>query len=397
MKTPIDVVTAGHLCLDIFPDLSESAQDDFRELLLPGHLLEIGPATFGTGGSTSNTGITLHKLGMATRLMGKIGDDPFGMIIQEFIRRIEPSLIENMIVAEGATSSYTIVLGSPTVDRIFLHYPGPNDTFIAADIPYDVVARSRLFHFGYPPLMKAMVANEGEELVKMFARVQSLGVTTSLDMTLPDPTSATGQAPWPDILRRTLRHVDIFLPSIAEILFMLRRPLYEEMRAQAGTGDMLPLVTPELLRDLSGELLHLGVKIAGIKLGHRGMYVRTAKEAAIAAMGRAQPSQPALWAEQELWAPAFQVDVVGSTGAGDATIAGFLTALLRDMSPGEALTTATAVGACNVEAADSLSSIPSWEQLRARLQTGWKRRELYLSAPNWHFKKQQHLWMRSNT
>lgn len=394
MKTAFDAVAAGHLCLDIFPDLSESTREDFRELLLPGHLLEIGPATFGTGGSSSNTGIALHKLGMSTRLMGKIGNDPLGMIIQDFIQRIDPALSENMIIAAGDTSSYTIVLGSPTVDRIFLHYPGPNDTFCAADIPYDVVARSRLFHFGYPPLMKAMVANQGEDLVQMFARVQALGVTTSLDLTLPDPTSSTGQAPWPHILRRTLPHVDIFLPSIAEILFMLRRSLYEEMRAQADAGDLLSQVTPGLLSDISAELLNLGVKIVGIKLGQRGMYLRTAKASAIAAMGRAQPSRLMLWADQEMWAPAFQVDVVGATGAGDATIAGFLAALLRDMSPDEALITATAVGACNVEAADSLSGVPSWQQLRARLEGGWARRALHLTAPGWRFKAPQQLWVR---
>ena len=45
----------------------------------------------------------------------------------------------------------------------------------------------------------------------------------------------------------------------------------------------------------------------------------------------AQPNSTA-WANYENWSPCFQVDVVGTTGAGDATIAGFLAALLRDMS-----------------------------------------------------------------
>jgi hypothetical protein len=177
MPPTLDVVAAGHLCLDIFPDLSESSPADFRQSLRPGHLLEVGPATFCTGGSVSNTGIALHKLGMRTRLLGKIGDDAVGLIIQDFIRHIDPTLGENLIIAAGTTSSYTIVLASPTLDRIFLHYPGPNDTFRAADIPYEVVRRSRLFHFGYPPLMKAMVADAGAELAQMFARVQALGVT----------------------------------------------------------------------------------------------------------------------------------------------------------------------------------------------------------------------------
>ena len=396
MKSSIDVVVAGHLCLDIFPDLSGTGENDFRTALLPGHLLEVGAITFSPGGATANTGIALHKLGMTTRLLGKLGDDPVGRIIREFIQGIDPTLNENMIMAADATSSYTIVLDSATVDRIFLHYPGPNDTFVAADIPLDVVTHSRLFHFGYPPLMKAMVVHGGQELAQMFEQVRALGVSTSLDMTLPDPTSVTGQIPWADILRRTLPHVDIFLPSIAELLFMLRRPLYEDLRAQVGAGEMLPLITPELLTDISAELLKLGVKIVGIKLGQRGMYLRTAKAAAIATMGRAQPSQPAAWADQELWAPAFQVHALGATGAGDATIAGFLAALLRDMSPVAALTLATAMGACNVEAADSLSGIPSWQQLGARIRAGWARHELLLSAPGWRFDAPQQVWTHSS-
>ena len=73
-------------------------------------------------------------------------------------------------------------------------------------------------------------------------------------------------------------------------------------------------------------------------------------------MGRARPTDVAAWANRELWAPCFQVDVVGTAGSGDATIAGFLSALLRDMTPEQAVNAAVAVGACNVEAADTLAA-----------------------------------------
>ncbi|HLL78697.1 MAG TPA: hypothetical protein VKT25_04315 [Ktedonobacteraceae bacterium] len=44
----------------------------------PGQTIEAGPTVFSTGGSVSNTGLALHKLGVATRLMAKIGTDLFG-------------------------------------------------------------------------------------------------------------------------------------------------------------------------------------------------------------------------------------------------------------------------------------------------------------------------------
>ena len=142
---------------------------------------------------------------------------------------------------------------------------------------------------------------------------------------------------------------------------MLRRETYERMRREAPEGDILPAITPALLSDISSELLAMGAKIVGLKLGYRGFYLRTAGRSALAELGRARPADVAAWADQELWAPCFQVDVVGTAGSGDATIAGFLASLLRDMAPEQAVNAAVAVGVCNVEAADTLSGIRPWD------------------------------------
>jgi pfkB family carbohydrate kinase len=109
-------------------------------------------------------------------------------------------------------------------------------------------------------------------------------------------------------------------------------------------------------------------------------------------MGQARPSDPAAWANRELWALCFGVNLVGTTGSGDATLAGFLSTLLRDMPLQAALTTAVAVGACNVEAADALSGIRPWEETLQRVAGGWPQRPLTLSAPGWRFDNSAQLW-----
>ena len=139
----------------------------------------------------------------------------------------------------------------------------------------------------------------------------------------------------------------------------------------------------------------MGVKIVGLKLGARGLYLRTADRTAIKSLGRGCPSDPDAWANREIWAPCFQVNVVGTTGSGDATIAGFLSALLRDLSPEEAVTAAVAVGACNVEAADAVSGIRSWEETMQRIRGGWRRHELRLTSPDWQFDQTHQLWIGS--
>ena len=113
---------------------------------------------------------------------------------------------------------------------------------------------ARLFHFGYPPLMARMFADNGAQLTEIFRRVKSLGLTTSLDMALPDPNSPAGRADWLTILKNTLPHVDIFLPSLDEILYML------------GRNTEVPL-SAQLLTEVSDELLAMGAKMIVIKLG----------------------------------------------------------------------------------------------------------------------------------
>jgi sugar/nucleoside kinase (ribokinase family) len=144
--------------------------------------------------------------------------------------------------------------------------------------------------------------------------------------------------------------------------------------------------------DVAAELLGMGAKILGLKLGERGLYLRSTTRSRLEGLGRAAGQNASAWAEYELWAPCFKVDVVGTTGSGDATIAGFLSALMRGLSPEQAVTAAVAVGACNVEAADALSGLRSWEATQARIAAGWQRRPLVISAPGWCWDSNASLW-----
>ena len=304
MRNAITAAVAGHLCLDIFPDFASSTPEQFQRSFVPGHLLPAGPLSFSTGGAVSNTGRALHILGIPVRLMGKVGDDFSGQIIRQLVAAQHPDLAAGLIVDPAANTSYTIVISPPGIDRILFHCPGANDTFGAADIRYDALADTALFHFGYPPLMRRMYAPDGSQLAEIFRRVRSLGVTTSLDTAFPDPASPAGQADWRAILGLTLPYVDIFAPSIEEILLMLRRSEYEALLQNAAGGDILPLITPALLSDLGRELLAMGAKIVGLKLGYRGLYLRTAHAAALADMGRAGFTHPDAWANQDSGRPA---------------------------------------------------------------------------------------------
>ena len=110
-----------------------------------------------------------------------------------------------------------------------------------------------------------------------------------------------------------------------------------------------------------------------LKLGGNGLYLRTASASMSAKYGTRTSVLATAWADYENCQPCFQVDVVGTTGAGDATIAGFLAALLRDLPPDKALDAALGVGACCVEFPDALSGIRPWDETLRRIDSGWAR------------------------
>jgi sugar/nucleoside kinase (ribokinase family) len=279
-----------------------------------------------------------------------------------------------MSVTLESSTSYTIVLSLTGHDRMFLHSPGANADFCSADVPDELLHGTRWMHFGYPPLMERMYSNDGEELRDLFRRARAAGATTSLDMSSPDPQSPSGQADWGLILSRTLPFVDFFLPSAEELLFMLDRPSFEAMAPE--DRSRLPL---ERLEELIDRAVDLGASTVGLKLGSRGFLLRIGAEAA--AVGRGSPKWTH-WAGSEVWHPCFQVDVAGTTGSGDATIAGFILGCLMDMDPVHACELAVAVGACCCEAPDALSGVLSLGQTRKRIEARWQTGPLS-EAPGW--------------
>ena len=91
------------------------------------------------------------------------------------------------------------------------------------------------------------------------------------------------------------------------------------------------------------------------------------------------------WADQELLAPCFQVDVGGTTGSGDCTVAGFLASLLKRHPASRAAIHAVAVGAFNVEQSDATSGIRPWNVVEDRLASSWPRRTGAINLRSWEF------------
>ena len=387
------MVAAGHLCLDLFPRFQTAiATGRIADVLRPGTLVNMGGMAFGTGGAVSNTGIAMKIFGCRVAFMAKVGEDPLAHITRAVIEKHGSA--EGLSVSPGSDSSYSVILAPPNIDRIFLHCPGANDQFTAADLNQAVLERARLFHFGYPTLMRSMFADGGEELARILRQARGAGLTVSLDTSLPDPTSPAGKADWRRIYEKALPYVDLFLPSIEETFYTLHPQEYLRRKEQAGGQELIDHIRPEEYSRFAAEYLELGCAIAVIKAGHNGWYVRTGPRERIAGLGRAAPRDPAAWADRELWCPAFVVEKIASAaGSGDCSIAGFLAGLLKGHPIEECLKLANAAGAMNLRALDTLSGLPSWEELQ-EVSRRLPARELdFLQAP-WSWDERRKLWER---
>jgi sugar/nucleoside kinase (ribokinase family) len=365
------IVVCGHLCLDIIPGfLPDTAKDWSR----PGRLSIMDAAVISTGGAVSNVGLSLDRLGLPVRLIAKLGNDPLARLIVDKLGGRQAEKAHGVHCVEGEVTSYTVVLNPPGIDRILLHCPGANDTFTESDVDDAQLHDARIFHFGYPPLMKQIYSDGGERLERLLKRARQAGALTSLDLSLPDPASPSGRVDWQAYLGRVLPSVDLFEPSVEELLFMTERPLFTRLSVGGGEAIIKGVVFSELRR-VAGEALTTGVRAVLIKLGDRGAYLRTGPDGL--------PDAPS-WSNRELYSPVFNVPrVVGTAGAGDSTISGFLASVFMALPPEDALTMAVAVGGCCVESLDTVSGVRSWAETRGRVAAGWARAPVTVTEEGW--------------
>jgi sugar/nucleoside kinase (ribokinase family) len=282
------------------------------ELPPPGGTLLTEETSIRVGGAGANAALALAETGMRVRLVGCIGDDPVGRWMREALDRA--GLAEELFVAAEGSSGLTVALESPERDRTFLTYLGVNADWTTDMIPQDALDTENLLlcdYFVAPRL-------QGEAAQRMLASARSHGGRTFFD-TAWDPhgfSASTRARVW-----EVLRCVDVFLPNEAEA------------RALAAVGTDASTAARRLQEVSGGWVV--------VKLGARGCLA-------------AGPDG----VELEVGAPA--VEIVDTTGAGDAFNAGLVHALSDGAEWHEALVAAT-------QFASTIVTRPSSERYRAAM------------------------------
>ncbi len=381
----IEIVAAGHLCLDLIPAFTvEGKLKNITDILIPGKMINMGNCVVVAGGPVTNSGVSIKRLGIKTELIGKVGDDDFGKEVIRWYDEHEGHF-EGVKMVPGESTSYTIAICIPGIDRFYLHHCGANDTFGYDDVDFDIVADSKLMLFGYPPWMKKIYQNTGAELTKILKKTKELDTTTSLDLSIPDIESEAGQADWRAILEDWIPLTDIMVPSAEEIFYFLRKNDFLAKKASLKPEDcLLDYMTPEEITDLAQQMLDMGAGVAMVKCGCRGLYVKTAGKDRLEKFGAAKPGDMDNWANRELWMPVYEEEkFVGALGSGDSAIAGFLSAYVKGYSIEDCLRYANAAGSMNVTVPDGLSWNKGFEDLTQRLEKGWNPKVMDVDKDAW--------------
>lgn len=366
------IVVAGHICLDITPVFRGKKANRIEEAMVPGHLIQVGAADVHVGGIVANTGLALKLMGADVVLMGKVGKDLFGELILSQVGKYGD--FSGMRIDDTVNTSYSVVIAPKGIDRIFLHHPGANDVFSIEDLNFSKIKESQLFHFGYPPLMKRMYVNDGEELVKIFQKVKEMGIATSLDMAAVDPDTDAGNANWKMILRGVLPFVDFFEPSAEELAYMIDRKIYNEWVQRAEGRDLIDVIEITEIEYLAKKLLEWGAKIVLIKCGAKGIYFAANIKKELEKISLPVISEIVKWEKINFFECSYKPEqVLSGTGAGDTSIAAFLYAVTKGCTCKECVQIAAAAGASCVEGYDALSGLKSFEELRARIRNGWEK------------------------
>jgi sugar/nucleoside kinase (ribokinase family) len=235
-------------------------------------------------GSAGGTALTLAKLGARTYSAGAIGSDAVGEMLTGLLERggIDTS---HLVRRNDVQTSASVLPIRPSGERPALHVVGANATYGPGDAPWDAIAASTHLHLGGPEFMG------GEAAAQILSFARENGVTTSADILAPGEQAR-------DIL-------DWIGPAFGELDYLL--PNDEQVLGLSGEDD------------LAAGCRFLVERGVGCVVATRGA------EGALIVDGDGSEE-----------VAAFEVDVVDTTGCGDAFSAGFLRGLSLGRSRSEA-------------------------------------------------------------
>ncbi len=273
MSPKIDVVALGELLID-FTSYGLSSQGN--------PLYEANP-----GGAPCNVLAILKRLSKSASFIGKVGDDVYGHQLHDAIVNAGIG-DEGLIYDKEVHTTLAIVSKKPNGDRDFAFYrnPGADMMLSDAELPLPLIERARIFHFGTLSMTHEGVRKATEKAIEA---AKASGALISFDPNMRPPLWDSQEA-MVEAAEWGIAHCDILKISDNEIDLV--------------TGEKDPYKALAKLREH-----YPNVRFISLTFGADGSY--------------------ASFLDKVIYVPAFRVDAIETTGAGDAYGGAMLSGLLE--------------------------------------------------------------------
>jgi sugar/nucleoside kinase (ribokinase family) len=270
------------------------------------------------GGNGAGSAYAAARMGVPSKLAGAVGGDPAGAFITQRLTSAGVDVSQLRVLPETATAA-TVGMVHPGGERLFFHDLGACGRFQAADISFapEVVSGYSFFHYASIFCLPKLRT----QALEVVQRARQAGLRTSLDVD------------W-DTSGRWLDDLGPLCPLL-EFLFL------NTQEAQMLCG----LEEPEAVGLF---FLDRGVKNVVLKMGEQGCAVFTP--------------------DDEFRMPAYAVQTVDTTGAGDCFCGGFLAGLCRGFDLRESARLGNAVAAHGIQRVGNTDGVADYETTRRWMQ-----------------------------
>jgi sugar/nucleoside kinase (ribokinase family) len=265
-----DITCVGLTILDILGKGMEQIPEGAKTTLI--EKIRITPA-----GTAAGPAVIAAKLGLKTALIGAIGNDDLGNILEQMLQKqgVDTAYLQK---TPNRPTAATILAVNKEGARPNFHAIGATILLEIDDVRRRCITESRFVHWGGVGTMPNLDNGRGAEILK---EAKNGGAVITGDFISPTPKTLAQ-------LKRVLPYIDYFMPS------------FEEAREVASTNS------PE---ETAKYFMDLGAGACILKMGAKGSLLVTE--------------------EKQITIPAFAVNAYDTTGCGDAYCAGFIAALAK--------------------------------------------------------------------
>ena len=285
----------------------------------PGEELIVDEMVLTLGSSSAIIACQLAKLTDDVLFVSKTGDDNLGRIALDFLR--QKAVPTNAIIVDRSLASGLTISVALAGNRAMMTVMGCIEELRSDEIAIELLHGQQHVHISSFYLQRGL----RPDVWRIFQRAHEMGLTTSFDTGWPSSAEVNGD------LEKVWSHVDVFLPNEAEVVALSGRPDFDA--GLSWLAERVPLVVAKLGAD--GAIARRG-----------GEVVRR---------------------------PAFVIDVVETTGAGDSFNGGFVHGWLEGMELGDCLDLGNACGALSTRAPGGTTSQATLSEATEFVRTAARR------------------------